>query len=216
VHALFGLLRATPIIMLSLGCQVQVPSVYADLEQRDLPRMGTAIAVAMTTCVAIYSVVALSGLSIAASHSASVPGNVLDLFAPDDTLGLAMRATMSVAVTLVYPMLCLPCRSTLDHLIFGGEASFAGSAWRHSVETVAVVCSTLVLSNVESNLATVFGFTGATAGAIICYVLPLLFYLRLRDQQPDAVKAGSKASAGFCYLALCCVIPLVVLSWEAL
>lgn len=56
-----GILRAVPIIMFSVGCQVQVPSVYKDLEGRSLTHMRlTLTGVGITVCV-IYTVWQSSG-----------------------------------------------------------------------------------------------------------------------------------------------------------
>eukprot|EP00930_Biecheleria_cincta_P047335 TRINITY_DN32793_c0_g1_i1.p1 TRINITY_DN32793_c0_g1~~TRINITY_DN32793_c0_g1_i1.p1 ORF type:complete len:194 (-),score=22.91 TRINITY_DN32793_c0_g1_i1:75-593(-) len=172
----------------------------------------------MLTCIAIYTVVAISGVIIA-SHgtSAEVPGNVLNLFAPNDKLGLAMRAAISVAVTLVYPMLCLPCRSTLDHLLFGGGAMASKATLRHNLETVAVVSLTLLLATLESDLSKVFGFTGSTAGAIICYLLPLTVYMRLRAQQTAAIVQATQRTAVLCRVTLLGLTPLVFLTtWQVI
>jgi len=214
-----GLLRAVPIVTLSLGCQVQVPCIYATLEKRSFKRMRCAILAAMGLCMFIYTVVALSGLRVAELQGVTaVPGNVLDLFGSSDWLGGAMRAAISVAVTLAFPMLCLPCRSTVDHLVFGGGAFAASNAGiRHRVETLVVVCITLLLSTTESDLSKVFGFTGATAGAVICYVLPLCFYLRLRMTRPAVERHSTIAVAVLCGLLLAAMIPCVVLAtWQLL
>eukprot|EP00439_Symbiodinium_sp_Y106_P056044 s4464_g7.t2 len=198
-----GLLRAVPIVTLSLGCQVQVPCIYATLEKRSFKRMRCAILAAMGLCMFIYTVVALSGLRVTA-----VPGNVLDLFGSSDWLGGAMRAAISVAAV----------GSTVDHLVFGGGAFAASNAGiRHRVETLVVVCITLLLSTTESDLSKVFGFTGATAGAVICYVLPLCFYLRLRMTRPAVERHSTIAVAVLCGLLLAAMIPCVVLAtWQLL
>ncbi|CAE7189641.1 Slc38a10, partial [Symbiodinium necroappetens] len=214
-----GLLRAVPIVTLSLGCQVQVPCIYATLEKRSFKRMRCAILAAMGLCIFIYTVVALSGLHIAELQGVTaVPGNVLDLFGSSDWLGGAMRAAISVAVTLAFPMLCLPCRSTVDHLVFGGGAFAASNAgMRHRMETLVVVGITLLLSTTESDLSKVFGFTGATAGAVICYVLPLCFYLRLRKMRPAVERRSTIAVAVLCGLLLAAMIPCVALAtWQLL
>ncbi|CAE8649672.1 unnamed protein product [Polarella glacialis] len=209
-------LRAVPIVMLSLGCQVQVPCIYADLERRSVPRMSVAIAAAMGLCVALYGVVGISGLLLAVHGGAvKVPGNILDVFAPDDSLALAMRGIISIAVTLVYPMLCLPCRSTLDHLLFGSAEKRPQGGCRPKLETIVIIGLTLVFSTLATDLSRVFGFTGATSGALICYVLPLAVFLKLRKDQPADVQAATQVSAYLSVAALACLIPLVALTTEA-
>merc|ERR1711971_1013444 len=145
-------------------------------------------------CVGIYIGVAVFGILAVYDCSGiehglvTVKGNVLDSFGSGDRYALAMRLIMSLTLTMVYPMLCLPCRSTIDHLLFGG-GSTRGSDLRHALETVFIACSTLFFSRAEDNLARVFGFTGATAGALICYMLPPVCYLQLRRTLPLSVQS---------------------------
>jgi len=217
-------LRALPIIMLSLGCQVQVPGVYYELQDRSLQQMGRVLTTVSFTCFGLYNAIAISGLLMAGSlHGGGalgmVPGNVLDMFPAGDQGALMMRAVMAVAVTLVYPMLCLPCRSTLDHLIFGPiDIELALTPWaraRHAAETVFLVCLTLLLATLSGNLASVFGLTGATAGALICYMLPPACYLQLRRLQLPKRKKSTRTTAVLCALSLCAMAPLsVAITWQ--
>ncbi|CAE7409560.1 Slc38a10 [Symbiodinium pilosum] len=179
--------------------------------------MRSAILAAMGLCMFIYTVVAFSGLRVAELEGVgAIPGNVLDLFSSTDPLGLAMRVAISVAVTLAFPMLCLPCRSTVDHLVFGGGAFAASDAGaRHRVEALFVVSITLLLSTTESDLSKVFGFTGATAGAIICYVLPVCLYLRLRCLRPAAERRMTLPIAVLsCFLLLAMIPGVVLMTWQ--
>lgn len=213
-------LQVVPIIMLSLGCQVQVPGVYGELKCRNLRRMTTVLASSGLCCVGIYVGVAVFGI-IAVDGcgvgSGRVDGNVLDSFPESDRYALAMRLIMAMTLTLVYPMLCLPCRSTIDHLLFGGGGSTcAGSSLRHAVETMFIICSTLFFSSVDHSLASVFSFTGATGGALICYLLPPVVFLQLRHTQSLSVQFCTRWRALFCYATLVCTVPLVVaLNWKA-
>lgn len=214
--------KAVPVIMLSLGCQVQVPCVYGALHARELKTMTRALAGAGGWCFSLYTGVAVFGiLAASAVHgdSFSIPGNILESFHHHDPLALSMRVIMACAVTLVYPMLCLPCRSTLDHLIFGGGESHRRESWksqvRHGMETLAILGTTLFFSALEHDLATVFGFTGATAGSLICYVLPAVCFMKLRRDQPASVRAETCLTMILSMLSLTCILPLMaVLVWQ--
>ena len=54
-------LNAVPIIMLSYGCQVQVPQVYSELKQRSLSRMRMVFFNVGACCFAFYAVVGIMG-----------------------------------------------------------------------------------------------------------------------------------------------------------
>uniref|UniRef100_A0A7S1F3M5 Amino acid transporter transmembrane domain-containing protein n=1 Tax=Noctiluca scintillans TaxID=2966 RepID=A0A7S1F3M5_NOCSC len=206
-----SMLPAVPIMMLSLGCQVQVPPVYGDLDQRSLPRMTLVLVAVGVACFLIYLSVALFGLAAISglnNDGSPVPGNALDAFSSRDKSAFAMRAFMGLAMTMVYPLLCVPCRSTVDHLFFGGGGRSKRSTRanvRHTVETLAIVCFTFALATAEQNFAKIFGFTGATAGTLICYVLPLTSYLCIRTRQSDHDRENTRVTAA------CCIVLLVVL-----
>merc|ERR1711865_756557 len=84
--------------------------------------------------VAVFGIIAVHGCIDGGAFTVAIQGNVLDNFPSSDKYALAMRLIMGVTLTLVYPMLCLPCRSTIDHLIFGGTTE--GSPVRHAIETL--------------------------------------------------------------------------------
>jgi len=212
-------LRAVPIIMLSLGCQVQVPCVYGELQSRSLPRMSKAIATSSTLCFVMYCFVAVFGLIAAQRGCDDVPGNILEALTSQGLVVTTMRVLMAISVTLVYPMLCLPCRSVIDHLVCagGGAARIRSpaAAFRHGVETCIIICVTLFLASLDSDLASVFGLTGATAGTLICYVLPPTCYLSLRLGKNRAVKASTAGRAVLCYVIIVTAAPLAVfVTWQ--
>eukprot|EP00929_Paragymnodinium_shiwhaense_P087688 TRINITY_DN47831_c0_g2_i1.p1 TRINITY_DN47831_c0_g2~~TRINITY_DN47831_c0_g2_i1.p1 ORF type:complete len:514 (-),score=85.11 TRINITY_DN47831_c0_g2_i1:401-1942(-) len=208
--------QAAPIIMLSLGCQVQVPCVYGDLKDRSSKRMTWGLVIVGACCFFIYSAVSILGIAAVKPNAlAAVPGNILDGFPGGRPDALLMRGLQGVAVTLVYPMLLLPCRSTLDHLLFGGGASLVQPVvpcimrLRHGMETLTIIGITFWLATCNTDLASVFGFTGATAGSLICYMLPPLAYLKLRRMRPRDELAGSSMMAAASWAAVVFTIPVM-------
>lgn len=174
--------------------------------------MKSALAGVGVACFCIYGSVGVFGL-MALAHlglggSYEVPGNLLDAFPSRDSVALGMRAIMAVAIFLVYPLLCVPCRSTLDHLLFGGGSASQDARLRHGIETIAIVGVTFALAVTVDDLAKVNGVTGATAGALICYMLPLVCFLRLRRKQPPEEQRATRVSAALCAATLACVVPL--------
>eukprot|EP00930_Biecheleria_cincta_P048198 TRINITY_DN33549_c0_g1_i1.p1 TRINITY_DN33549_c0_g1~~TRINITY_DN33549_c0_g1_i1.p1 ORF type:complete len:469 (-),score=54.86 TRINITY_DN33549_c0_g1_i1:138-1544(-) len=216
-------LQALPIVMLSLGCQIQVPGIYRELKQRSPSRMKGVLVIVALTCTALYTTIAISGILIAGErlepHSQAalhVPGNVLDCFPATDRVGLVVHICMAIAVTLVYPVLCLPCRDTIDHFISTQFDMKSQPLWvarlKHAGLTLLIVAITLLLETQAGSLAGVFGFTGATAGTLICYVLPILCYLQLRQRQSKATKDATRGHAVLCTCMLAIVVPLGVMT----
>eukprot|EP00419_Tripos_fusus_P061681 CAMPEP_0172921654 /NCGR_PEP_ID=MMETSP1075-20121228/206368_1 /TAXON_ID=2916 /ORGANISM="Ceratium fusus, Strain PA161109" /LENGTH=77 /DNA_ID=CAMNT_0013781853 /DNA_START=18 /DNA_END=251 /DNA_ORIENTATION=+ len=65
----------------------------------------------------------------------------------------------------------------------------------------------MVLARCGDNLARVFGFTGATAGALVCYLLPPACYLRLRRKRTDEEKRATWGCAAACVCMLASIGP---------
>merc|ERR1719198_2222320 len=179
--------------------------------------MTLTLACTSVTCVILYGCVAIFGLvAVSAFHNTStgvgVPGNVLDSFPVDDRGAQAMRTVMGLSVTLVYPLLCVPCRSTVHHLIFVHGLDRPPDAPQNmqcqTVETLLIIGFTLVLALCVDDLAKIFGLTGSTAGTLICYVLPLACYLCLRSKQSAKVQQSTRLMAILSLAMLSCLIPL--------
>jgi len=204
------MLRVLPIIMLSVACQVQVPCVYGDLEKRSLPRMRQTLAGVGAICLCSYSLVGILGVVAAVRlHGANfaVTANILDSFPPRAPSALLMRGAMAVAATNVYPMLILPCRSALDHLVRlsrGASLEESSSAYMVRLEILLIVSATAFFAYCGGNLAAVFGFTGATAGALVSYLIPAVVFLRLRgmlEDDEDKRETRGWAVVSWCMLA---------------
>merc|ERR550525_184710 len=114
-------------------------------------------------------------------------------------------------------MLLLPCRSTLDHLVMlarGQDLELEEpedvARAKAMVETLVIMGATVFFGYCGGNLARVFGFTGATAGSLICYMLPPACFIRLRRGRPDSEKRATRVQWSLCWVMLCCMVPLSV------
>merc|ERR1719330_238377 len=172
-------------------------------------------------CFGAYTIVGVMGLiavfQLQGAVGFTVAANVLDSFPDRSPCAMAMRGLMTVAACAVSPMLLLPCRSTLHHLMMIGsgknlqvEEPEATARLRSSLETLAIMGATVFFGYCGGNLARVFGFTGATAGSLICYMLPPACFIRLRRDRPDEEKQATRVQWSLCWVMLCCMVPLSV------
>merc|ERR1719203_276238 len=211
-------MKVVPIIMLSLGCQVQVPCVYGDLSLRSPTRMRKALASVGGVCFSAYSIVGILGVVAVMQLHGGLEGlvvaaNVLDSLPKQAPLALVMRGLMAVAACSVYPMLLLPARSTFDHLLrvsTGQDLEAEGSSGLNAAETLLIVGATVIFGYCGGNLAAVFGFTGATAGALICYMLPPACFLKIRRELPEDLMKSTHTQSILCYCMLAFFAPLSV------
>ena len=81
----------------------------------------------------------------------------------------------------------LSLRYTLDCLIAGEDAPFSWA--RHLSLTCGIVLSSLAVALAVPNFAEkIFAVTGATAVALVCYVIPVAIDLRLRRLDKQQVR----------------------------
>lgn len=180
-------LQALPILMLSYCMHVQAPAVYGEMERRSVPRFAAALGMQTTICLVVYLSIGVFGLRLFGPDE-PVPGDVLLGLEPGSQTVLAMRAIVGLSCIFVFPLLSLPCRSTIDHLLFaGGNAAAEGARMRHTAVAAVLVAVVLLGAKVASNLGKVTAITGATGGALLCYVIPFMLFLKLCTP-----KAGSE------------------------
>lgn len=203
-----GSMRALPIVMLSYCMHVQVPPVYGELERRSVRRFSGALAAQTVSCLALYLLMGVCGLRLFGPEE-SVPGDVLLGFRPTSRAALALRAAVGASCVFVFPLLSLPCRSTVDHLLFGGGNAVAApgrhSRERHILEAAALVGAAACMARAASGLGAVTAITGATSGSVLCYVVPFVLFLRLcgrRSAERRVLAAGLALSVALTAVAL--------------
>jgi len=179
--------QAVPILMLSYCMHVQVPPVFGELKERTVKKFSWALVLQWLTCTAVYVMVGIFGLRLFHPEE-PVPGDVLLGFGPHGWMVLLMRSMVGLSATFVFPLLSLPCRSTVDHLLFrqpaGPAASKSSSSlwfsdWRQKLQAIGVVLVAGLGACSASSLAKITAITGATGGALLCYVMPCSFFLQL-------------------------------------
>ena len=177
--------EALAVMMFAFTCQVNVPSLYDELKERSLPRMRRVSARAIGICLACYAAVGVAGY---ADAPASVSGNLLNNYCVSlhpgasehpSHLMLPAYVAMASSVLMAYPLNILPCRYTLDVMCcqqFGARRSLV----RHCVWTVCVAGAGLLVSLYVPAINVVFQLMGSTSSALVCFVLPAAFGLKLR------------------------------------
>jgi len=98
---------------------------------------------------------------------------------------------VAFVIIFSYPLMAHPCINTVDDLLFG-KRDFS---WVRRISITLVLCSgSLLIALFVHDVSFIFGITGATAGSMIAFILPSLFYLRLAPPSEDGVsciKVGS-------------------------
>jgi amino acid permease len=171
---------SVPIVMFAFTCQVNVFSIYTELQRPCIRRMNKVVDRATLISVMIYLVIGLVAY-IAFGPSLVDPqykGNILLSFPLNDKLIAISRAAITFTVSVAFPLNIFPCRFTIDMMFF---AYAKDSMFRHVAVTSALVLSALFLAIFCPSINIVFGIIGGTCSTVVCFCLPAAFILKLED-----------------------------------
>eukprot|EP00743_Colponemidia_sp_Colp-15_P003816 GILK01004116.1.p1 GENE.GILK01004116.1~~GILK01004116.1.p1 ORF type:complete len:562 (+),score=86.08 GILK01004116.1:152-1687(+) len=169
--------RSLSIFIFAFSCQTNVFSVYQDLMYPSARRMTKVARRASGISLFVYVGMGVFGYLM---FNKSTQGNILDNFKgdiPSDLMVMFAEIAMVFTLLLAFPLNIFPCRYTIDIMLFLGKPP---SRIRFILLTVLVVGAALALAIAVPGINVVFELLGGTSSAFVCFILPGLFYLRLR------------------------------------
>ncbi|XP_052495914.1 sodium-coupled neutral amino acid symporter 2 isoform X2 [Budorcas taxicolor] len=203
---------AVPILTFSFVCHPAILPIYEELKGRSRRRMMNVSKISFFAMFLMYLFAALFGYLTFYEHVESELLHTYSSIMETDILLLIVRLAVLVAVTLTVPVVIFPIRSSVTHLLC---ASKEFSWWRHSVITVSILVFTNLLVIFVPNIRDIFGFIGASAAAMLIFILPSAFYIKLVKKEP--MKSVQKIGALFFLLSGIVVMTgsmaLIVLDW---
>lgn len=192
--------EAVAIIMFAFTCQVNVPSIYEEMERSasSASRMSLVSIGAMSVCLGAYALIGTAGYYDAPD---SQHGNLLDNYcvigsSEGARLMLPAFGAMLVTVLMAYPLNIHPCRYTLDVMACAQLGASHRTA-RHVGWTVLIAASGLVIALYVPGINLVFQLMGSTSSAFVCFVMPAAFGLRLGLPEASGPLGGFACRALF-------------------
>jgi amino acid permease len=140
------------------------------------------IALCLSISLGIYSIFAISFYGVFGS---SVLTNVINNFPATGAPYMAARILYALLMIFSYPLQTFPARGSLVKLASGyfGEAPRT-MVFLHIGCTLSVVLTTWLVALLELPLGLLLTLVGCTAGPIICYFLPAMFWWKLEEGRP--------------------------------
>jgi len=215
------MLKALPILCFAFLCHQNMFPVLEELENPGLKRMTYVSISTMLTCASMYFMVGVFGYltfleSVKPTRGPdSSSGDVLTLYKVE-TDGYDFAAVMDIlrvgyglSLIFSYPIMLFELRHAIERYFTPGAPY---SKRRHLlVNTCIIVPCTLVAILVKS-VGTVFGLLGSTTSPTIVFILPALFYLKLRPA--DAEKKPKMRAHAWIILSFgLLMIPVCVVMW---
>uniref|UniRef100_A0A452SGQ2 Sodium-coupled neutral amino acid symporter 2 n=1 Tax=Ursus americanus TaxID=9643 RepID=A0A452SGQ2_URSAM len=198
---------AVPILTFSFVCHPAILPIYEELKGRSRRRMMNVSKISFFAMFLMYLLAALFGYLTFYEHVESELLHTYSTIMGTDILLLIVRLAVLVAVTLTVPVVIFPVSNHLP--------SFHFSWWRHSLITVSILAFTNLLVIFVPTIRDIFGFIGASAAAMLIFILPSAFYIKLVKKEP--MKSVQKIGAVFFLLSGIVVMTgsmaLIVLDW---
>uniref|UniRef100_A0A8C8RL65 Sodium-coupled neutral amino acid symporter 2 n=1 Tax=Pelusios castaneus TaxID=367368 RepID=A0A8C8RL65_9SAUR len=181
---------AVPILTFSFVCHPAILPIYEELKGRSRRRMMNVSNVSFFAMFVMYLLAALFGYL---TFYGNVEAELLHTYSKvlgADVILLIVRLAVLMAVTLTVPVVIFPIRSSVIQLFCAGKEF----SWiRHILITVGVLAFTNVLVIFVPTIRDIFGFIGASAAAMLIFILPSAFYIRLVKKEP--IKSVQKIGA---------------------
>uniref|UniRef100_H0V1L2 Sodium-coupled neutral amino acid symporter 2 n=1 Tax=Cavia porcellus TaxID=10141 RepID=H0V1L2_CAVPO len=203
---------AVPILTFSFVCHPAILPIYEELKGRSRRRMMNVSKISFFAMFLMYLLAALFGYLTFYDRVESELLHTYSSVVGTDIILLIVRLAVLVAVTLTVPVVIFPIRSSVTHLLC---ATKDFSWWRHSLITVCILVFTNLLVIFVPTIRDIFGFIGASAAAMLIFILPSAFYIKLVKKEP--MKSVQKIGALLFLLSGIVVMigsmALIVLDW---
>ncbi|XP_030627973.1 sodium-coupled neutral amino acid symporter 2 isoform X2 [Chanos chanos] len=202
---------AIPILTFAFVCHPAILPMYEELKDRSRKRMQNVANVSFLGMFVMYLLAALFGYL---TFNSRVEPELLHTYSKVykfDVVLLIVRLAVLTAVTLTVPVVLFPIRTSINQLL--GTKDFN---WiRHILITVVLLGGVNILVIFVPTIRDIFGFIGASAAAMLIFILPSAFYIKLVKK--ESMKSMQKIGAtlfligGIIVMITC--MTLIILDW---
>ncbi|KAG8577708.1 hypothetical protein GDO81_010266 [Engystomops pustulosus] len=202
---------AVPILTFSFVCHPAVLPIYQELKGRSRRRMMNVSNVSFFAMFLMYLLAALFGYL---TFYGNVEPELLHTYSKiaGGVIFVVVRLAVLMAVTLTVPIVIFPIRSSITQLLFAGK-DFAW--WRHILITLLILTFTNILVIFVPTIRDIFGFIGASAAAMLVFILPSAFYIKLVKKEPmnSVQKIGAILFLISGFIVMIGSMTLIIIDW---
>ncbi|XP_077121506.1 sodium-coupled neutral amino acid symporter 2 [Ranitomeya variabilis] len=202
---------AVPILTFSFVCHPAVLPIYQELKGRSRKRMMNVSNVSFFAMFVMYLLAALFGYL---TFYGNVEPELLHTYSKvtGGIIFVIVRLAVLMAVTLTVPIVIFPIRSSITQLLCAGK-DFAW--WRHILITFLILAFTNVLVIFVPTIRDIFGFIGASAAAMLVFILPSAFYIKLvkKEAMNSVQKIGALLFLISGFVVMIGSMTLIIIDW---
>ncbi|KAM6896071.1 sodium-coupled neutral amino acid symporter 2 [Lycodopsis pacificus] len=203
---------AVPILTFAFVCHPAILPMYEELKDRSHRRMQGVANVSFLAMFIMYLLAALFGYLTFNVHVEPELLHTYSKVYKSDVLLLVVRVAVLTAVTLTVPVVLFPIRTSVNHLLC---ASKEFSWIRHTIITMVLLAGTNCLVIFVPTIRDIFGFIGASAAAMLIFILPSAFYIKLvkKESMKSVQKIGATAFLLLGFFVMIGSMTLIILDW---
>ncbi|KAK5849077.1 hypothetical protein PBY51_008749 [Eleginops maclovinus] len=203
---------AVPILTFAFVCHPAILPMYEELKDRSRQKMQNVANVSFLSMFIMYLLAALFGYLTFNLHVEPELLHTYSKIYKADVLLLIVRLAVLTAVTLTVPVVLFPIRTSVNHLLC---ASKEFSWIRHTIITMVLLASTNALVIFVPTIRDIFGFIGASAAAMLIFILPSAFYIKLvkKESMKSVQKIGATAFLLLGFVVMTGSMTLIILDW---
>ncbi|XP_054480328.1 sodium-coupled neutral amino acid symporter 2 [Anoplopoma fimbria] len=203
---------AVPILTFAFVCHPAILPMYEELKDRSRQKMQGVANVSFLAMFIMYLLAALFGYL---TFNVRVEPELLHTYSKiydSDVILLIVRLAVLTAVTLTVPVVLFPIRTSVNQLLCASK----DFSWiRHTIITVVLLAGTNALVIFVPTIRDIFGFIGASAAAMLIFILPSAFYIKLvkKESMKSMQKIGATAFLLLGFFVMICSMTLIILDW---
>lgn len=203
---------AVPILTFAFVCHPAILPMYDELKDRSRRKMQRVANVSFLSMFIMYLLAALFGYL---TFNARVESELLHTYAiiyKFDVVLLIVRLAVLTAVTLTVPVVLFPIRTSVNQLLWPSKEF----SWiRHTLITLTLLAGTNALVIFVPTIRDIFGFIGASAAAMLIFILPSAFYIKLvkKESMKSVQKIGATAFLILGIIMMIVSMTLIILDW---
>uniref|UniRef100_A0A8C5PEA4 Sodium-coupled neutral amino acid symporter 2 n=1 Tax=Leptobrachium leishanense TaxID=445787 RepID=A0A8C5PEA4_9ANUR len=203
---------AVPILTFSFVCHPAVLPIYQELEGRSRRKMMNVSNVSFFAMFVMYLLAALFGYLTFYDKVESELLHTYSKVVGAGVIFIVVRLAVLMAVTLTVPIVIFPIRSSINQLLCA-RSDF--SMWRHCLITVLILAFANMLVIFVPTIRDIFGFIGASAAAMLIFILPSAFYIKLvkKESKTSVQKIGAVLFLISGIIVMIGSMTLIIMDW---
>ncbi|XP_031439266.1 sodium-coupled neutral amino acid transporter 2 isoform X2 [Clupea harengus] len=203
---------AVPILTFAFVCHPAILPMYEELKDRSRRKMQGVANVSFLGMFIMYLLAALFGYLTFNVHVEPELLHTYSKVYKSDVVLLIVRLAVLTAVTLTVPVVLFPIRTSVNALLC---ASKEFSWIRHTIITVMLLVCVNILVIFVPTIRDIFGFIGASAAAMLIFILPSAFYLKLvkKESMRSMQKIGASIFLVSGFIVMIGCMTLIILDW---